>query len=145
MYYAHDERGIVFGSEIKAILADPERQRAVNEEALFHYLSFLMAPPPMTLFEGINKLAAGTWMKISANGAVETKRWWDALEDVMPIVDKTEDEITLKIISELETAINYRKVGDVPIGVFLSGGVDSSINATLFSREIGRASCRERV
>ena len=136
LYYAHDEKGIVFGSEIKAILADPERKRAVNEEALFHYLSFLMAPPPMTLFEGINKLAAGTWMKISANGAVETKRWWDALEDVMPIVDKTEDEITLKIISELETAINYRKVGDVPIGVFLSGGVDSSINATLFSRGV---------
>ena len=56
LYYAHDEKGIVFGSEIKAILAGPDRRRVVNEEALFHYLSFLMAPAPMTFFDGINNL-----------------------------------------------------------------------------------------
>ena len=136
LYYAYDEKGIVFGSEIKAILAGPDRRRVVNEEALFHYLSFLMTPAPMTFFDGINKLAAGTWIRINANGETETKRWWDAFEGVVPATNKTEEEITSEIISELETAINYRKVGDVPVGVFLSGGIDSSVNVSLFSKDI---------
>lgn len=135
LYYAKDERGIVFGSEIKAILEGPERRRAVNEEALFHYLSFLTTPAPMTLFDGINKLAAGTWIKINANGETETNRWWDALDDVEPIINKNKNEITSELINKLETAINYRKVSDVPVGVFLSGGIDSSVNVTLFSKD----------
>ena len=134
LYYALDDRGIVFGSEIKAILAGPKRQRAVNEEALFHYLSFLTTPAPMTLFSGIEKLAAGTWMRISVDRSVKTHRWWDAWDDVKPNPDKSEEIIAAEVLSELETAVNYRKIGDVPIGVFLSGGVDSSINAALFSK-----------
>ncbi len=134
LYYALDERGIVFASEIKAILAGPVRKRAVNEEAFFHYLSFLTTPAPMTLFEGIEKLAAGTWTRISAKGDVQTIRWWDAWDDVEPVLNKPDTEIAADILSELEAAVNYRKVGDVPIGVFLSGGVDSSINVALFSK-----------
>jgi asparagine synthase (glutamine-hydrolysing) len=133
LYYALDERGLVFASEIKAILAGPERKRAVNEEAFFHYLSFLTTPAPMTLFEGINKLAAGTWVRITAAGDVQTQRWWDAWDDVVPNLEKNDAKIAAKILSELKTAVNYRKVGDVPIGVFLSGGVDSSANVALFS------------
>ncbi len=134
LYYALDDRGIVFASEIKAILADPDRKRAVNEEALFHYLSFLTTPAPMTLFDGIKKITAGTWTRISAKGDVRTERWWDAWDDVEPELGKADTEITTGILSQLETAINYRKVSDVPIGVFLSGGVDSSINVALFSK-----------
>ena len=134
LYYALDDRGIVFASEIKAILADPGRKRSVNEEALFHYLSFLTTPAPMTLFEGIEKITAGTWTRISAKGDVKTERWWDAWDNIEPNLDKPDTEIARDIISQLETSINYRKVGDVPIGVFLSGGVDSSINVALFSK-----------
>ena len=134
LYYALDERGMVFASEIKAILAGPERPRAVNEEAFFHYLSFLTTPAPMTLFEGIKKLAAGTWTRINAAGEVQTERWWDAWDGVAPDPDKSEAEIATEILNELEEAVNYRKVGDVPIGVFLSGGVDSSTNVALFSK-----------
>ena len=132
LYYALDDRGIVFASEIKAILADPERKRAVNEEALFHYLSFLTTPAPMTLFDGIKKITAGTWTRISAKGEVKTERWWDAWDDVEPEPGKADTEVAKDILSQLETAINYRKVSDVPIGVFLSGGIDSSINVALF-------------
>jgi len=135
LYYAHDARGIVFASEIKAILAGPERPRAVNEEAFFHYLSFLTTPAPMTLFEGIDKLAAGTWMRIGAQGQRQTERWWDAFDDVVPLVGVPEDNIAATVLQELKTAVNYRKVGDVPIGVFLSGGVDSSTNLALFSKD----------
>jgi asparagine synthase (glutamine-hydrolysing) len=134
LYYALDERGIVFASEIKAILAGPDRKRAVNEEAFFHYLSFLTTPAPMTLFEGIEKLAAGTWSLISSEGSIQTEVWWDAWDDVEPNLGKDDTEIAGEILSELEEAVNYRKTGDVPIGVFLSGGLDSSANVALFSR-----------
>ncbi len=134
LYYAIDERGLVFGSEIKAILAGPNRLRAVNEEALFHYLSFLTTPAPMTLFEGIEKLAAGTWIQITANGNLKTQRWWDAWDNIKPDLNKPDNKIAEEILSELEIAINYRKVADVPIGVLLSGGIDSSTNVALFSR-----------
>jgi asparagine synthase (glutamine-hydrolysing) len=134
LYYALDERGIVFASEIKSILAGPERKRAVNEEAFYHYLSFLTTPAPMTLFEGIEKMEAGTWSRISADGSVQTERWWDAWDGVELEASKSDDEIASDILEELEEAVQYRKVGDVPIGVFLSGGVDSSTNVALFSK-----------
>ena len=139
LYYALDERGIVFASEIKAILAGPPRRRAVNEEAFFHYLSFLTTPAPMTLFDGIEKLAAGTWTRVTADGDVQTRRWWDALDDVKPSMNKSDNQIAEEILLELETAVNYRKVSDVPIGVFLSGGIDSSINVALFSKDVEKA------
>ncbi len=134
LYYAQDDRGIVFASEIKAILAGPERKRAVNEEAFFHYLSFLTTPAPMTLFDGIEKLGAGTWMRIAADGQRHTERWWDAFDDVTPLSGQSEVDIAAAVLDELKTAVNYRKVGDVPVGVFLSGGVDSSTNLALFSK-----------
>ena len=105
LYYALDERGIVFASEIKAILAGPERKRAVNEEAFFHYLSFLTTPAPMTLFEGIEKLAAGTWTKISAAGEIQTERWWDAWDGVVPDLNKSDSEIAEEILTELDEAV----------------------------------------
>jgi asparagine synthase (glutamine-hydrolysing) len=134
LYYALDDRGIVFASEIKAILAGPVRKRSVNEEALFHYLSFLATPAPMTLFDGIEKLSAGTWTRISTKGDVETVRWWDAWDNVKPLTGKSSTEVGVDTLSQLETAISYRKVSDVPIGIFLSGGVDSSTNVALFSK-----------
>ena len=135
LYYALDARGIVFASEIKAILAGPTRRRSVNEEALFHYLSFLTTPAPMTLFDGIEKLAAGTWARITASGNIQVHRWWDAWDNVQPYLDKPDDDIASETLSELKTSVKYRKIGDVPIGVFLSGGIDSSVNVILFAND----------
>ena len=139
LYYAHDERGIVFASEIKAILAGPERPRAVNEEAFFHYLSFLTTPAPMTLFKGIGKMEAGTWTRIETDGTTQTERWWDAWDDVEMDENSSDEVHAQNVLQELEDAVQYRKVGDVPMGVFLSGGVDSSANVALFSKGDGAA------
>jgi asparagine synthase (glutamine-hydrolysing) len=128
----HDGR-LSFASEIKAILADSTVPRAVNEEALFHYLSFLTTPAPDTLFAGIRKLPAGTWLKVSADGTVEERRWWDVWDHTTPLVGVPEAEIAERVLEELRTAVRLRKVSDVPVGVFLSGGIDSSTNAALFS------------
>lgn len=133
LYYALDERGVVFASEIKAILAGPPRERAVDEEAFFHYLSFLTTPAPMTLFKGIRKLPAASWMRIGADGTTEMSRWWDPLDGVTQAGQTDEAEIARDVLDQLRRAVRYRKEGDVPIGVFLSGGIDSSTNLALFS------------
>lgn len=133
LYYSVHHGRITFASEIKALLLDPDQRRAVNEEALFHYLSFLATPAPQTLFEGIRKLPGGTWLRVREGGRIEERRWWDAWDHVVPLTGASEEEIAGRILEELRVAVQLRKVSDVPVGVFLSGGIDSSTNAALFS------------
>ena len=77
LYYSIHHGRIVFASEIKALLQDPEQERLVNEEAFYHYLSFLTTPAPDTLFNGIKKLPGGTWLKVKEDGTVNQSRYWD--------------------------------------------------------------------
>jgi len=137
LYYSVHHGRITFASEIKALLADSQQQRHVNEAALYHYLSFLTTPAPDTMFEGIHKLAGGCWLRVSDDGAIREQRYWDAWDHVEPLQDASEDEIAERLRAELRTAVNLRKVSDVPVGVFLSGGIDSSTNARLFSEGEG--------
>ena len=142
LYYSVHHGRIAFASEIKALLQDPEQERALDEEALYHFLSFLTTPSPMTMFRGIRKLPAGSWMRIREDGDVTESRYWDVLDHTEPLVNVAEDEIAERIVAELRTAVQLRKVSDVPVGVFLSGGIDSSVNAALFSEgESGPVKC----
>lgn len=133
LYYSVHHGRITFASEIKALLRDPEQGREVNEQALYHYLSFLTTPAPETLFRGIHKLPPATWLRVTADGAVREKRYWDVWDHVEPLTSASEDEIADRLLAELRTAVALRKVSDVPVGVFLSGGIDSSTNAALFA------------
>jgi asparagine synthase (glutamine-hydrolysing) len=135
LYYSIFNGRINFASEIKALLEDPEQKRGVDEEAFFHYLSFLTTPAPKTLFAGIKKLPAGTWMRVRAGGHVQENRYWDVWDHTRSMENVSEQEIAERILSELRTAVKLRKVSDVPVGVFLSGGIDSSTNAALFSED----------
>jgi len=133
LYYSVHHGRITFASEIKALLKDPDQKRTVHEEAFYHYLSFLTTPAPQSLFEGIQKLPAGTWMRINEDGKFQEQRYWDVWDYTTPLTDLPEDEIAERILSELRTAVKWRKVSDVPVGIFLSGGIDSSTNTALFS------------
>lgn len=137
LYYTVHHQRIVFASEIKALLQDPDFVPAVNEEALYHYLSFLTTPSPMTMFEGVHKLAGGTWLCVSEDGTMREHRYWEVWDHVEPLVNESEDKICEKLLAELRTSVSLRKVSDVPVGIFLSGGVDSSTNAVLFSEGEG--------
>lgn len=137
LYYSMHHGKVNFSSEIKGLLEDPGQERAVCEEALFHYLSFLTTPSPQTLFSGIRKLAGGTWLRIRANGEMEERRYWDALTHTRPLVGVSDAEIAERVLAELRVAVSLRKVSDVPVGVFLSGGIDSSTNTALFSEGEG--------
>ncbi len=83
LYYSVHHGRITFASEIKALLEDPEQPRKVNEEALYHYLSFLTTPAPLTLFEGIRKLPNGTWLQIE-RGRMPERRYWDVWQQPHP-------------------------------------------------------------
>ncbi len=139
LYYTFQNGQFLFASEIKAILKHPGVSRELNESAFYHYLSFLTTPAPETLFAGIKKLPPGYHMTVTARGAETLTRWWDVFDDVTPIADSgDESEIASRILDELRESIRYRMVSDVPFGVFLSGGIDSSLNVALMAELMDR-------
>lgn len=134
LYYTEAGGRLLFGSEIKALLEDPAVACRLDEESLFHYLSFLTAPAPRTLFAGISKLPAGCSLLVPLDGPVpEPERWWDPWDHVDPLVGVPTAEIAERVLATLRDSVRYRKVSDVPVGVFLSGGIDSSTNVALFA------------
>lgn len=134
LYYSLQNNRFVFASEIKAILLDPGIIASVNEQALFHYMSFLTVPAPETMFKNILKLPAGTWMKVDEDGQREHHTYWDVLDHTFKLPKNiSEQEIASLLLDELKTSVRLRKISDMPVGVFLSGGVDSSTNTALFS------------
>src|SRR5262249_19644442 len=135
-FYQHNGR-FIFGSEIKAILQHPEVTPQLNEEALYHYLTFVTTPAPQTLFRGVQKLPAGHLMIVSRSGETQVRQYWDALPSQSPAaLPETEHE--QNILKLLRDSIKKRMMADVPFGVFLSGGVDSSANVALMSELMNR-------
>lgn len=134
LYFSVNDGRLNFASEIKALLEDRTQSREIDEESLFHFLEFMTCPSPKTLFRGIQRLSPGTWLRVRASGDIEERRYWDVLEHAGPLGDTSEDEIAERVLETLEKAVELRKVSDVPVGVFLSGGIDSSTNAALFSQ-----------
>ncbi|HEV2149061.1 MAG TPA: asparagine synthase (glutamine-hydrolyzing) [Longimicrobiaceae bacterium] len=139
LYYSVHDGRIVFASEIKALLRDPDQKRAINERALYDFLSFLTTPAPETLFAGIRKLPGGTWLRVREDGTIREQRYWDAWDNARPLEGMSEEEVASRVLAELAESVKLRKVSDVPVGVFLSGGIDSSTNAALFSAGDGGA------
>jgi asparagine synthase (glutamine-hydrolysing) len=136
LYYCMHHGRFVFASEIKALLTDRQLERRVDEESFFHYLSFLTCPAPATMFEGIRKVPAATWMRVTLDGAVREARYWDALTAAQHRGAIDEDEYARELLQGLEESVRLHAESDVPVGVFLSGGVDSSTNAVLFSKTV---------
>ncbi|NQW00551.1 MAG: asparagine synthase (glutamine-hydrolyzing) [Rhodospirillales bacterium] len=137
VYFSRHQGIFRFASEIKAILSDPGVPRRTNPTALNHYLSFMVAPAPLTLFEGIYKLPAAHFMEVDASGRISARRYWDALPD--PAAPPcTETEAIAGIRQRLDAAVDKRLMSDVPFGVFLSGGIDSSANVALMSQKMDR-------
>lgn len=135
LYYAARGQSIAFASEIKALLEDPDLPRRVDEEGFFHYLSFLAVPAPRTLFAGVSKLPCGTWLWVDRRGGMEERRWYDPLDHAAPCAGIGLDEAAEATLAALREAVRLRGVADVPVGIFLSGGIDSSVNAALFAED----------
>ncbi len=134
VYYTIEDGLFIFASEIKAILKVKKRKPAINTKAMYDYLSFLTTPGEDTLFEGIKKIRPATYLTIDEKGRIEKNKYWDVWDHTHKELYNADDQtISEALISELRTSVKLRKESDVPVGVFLSGGIDSSTNAALFS------------
>jgi len=137
LYFYHKDGRFIFASEIKSILQHPAVTPDINEEALYHYLTFLTTPAPTTLFRDIHKLPAGHILTLTRDGTINIQRYWDALPP-KPRIAGAEEEQRAEILRLLRDSIRKRMMSDVPFGVFLSGGVDSSANVALMSELMTR-------
>lgn len=122
LYYAHDGQRLAFASEVKALLALPWVPRRLDPQALHAYLTYLYVPPPDTMWQGIQKLPPAHRLRFSRDG-VKVERYWDVPggeEDSRP-----EGAIAQDLWDLWEDVVRTEMVADVPVGVFLSGGLDS--------------------
>jgi len=122
---------LIFASELKAILKDPEVPKKPDFEAIHYYLTFQFAPSPLTGFKNIKKLPPAHYL-ICQNGKIEIKRYWKL--DFSQKLDLSEKEWKKEILQKLEESVKLRMISDVPLGAMLSGGTDSSTIVALMSK-----------
>ena len=132
LLYAQIEGDLVFGSEFSSLLLHPQISRDVNLEALDHYLSFMCIPAPMTAYRAIRKLEPGNWLRWR-KGEVTTERYWKP--DFSKKLKIDEQEAGEQTVEILRDSVRCRLMSEVPLGAFLSGGIDSSAVVALMSQE----------
>jgi asparagine synthase (glutamine-hydrolysing) len=128
--YYYDGKTFVFGSEIKAITADETVPRVPDYTAIHHYLTYQYVPSPWTAFAGIKKLPPAHYLLLK-NGVAEVKRYWKL--SYLPKHRMSEKDLKAEIVERLKDAVRVRLVSDVPLGAFLSGGIDSSAVVALMA------------
>lgn len=126
LYYAAEGDRILFGSEIKGLLAHPHARRSLNERRLAHWLCMEYLPDEETLFEGVRKLPAGHWLRWR-NGRAERGRWF--VPRFAPDAGRSLKESAEAIEAALRESVAAHAIADVDVGCFLSAGVDSSLVA----------------
>lgn len=134
-YYHISDKNFIFASELKAILLHPEIRKEVDSQALWYYLSFSVTPAPLTMFKGIHKLEAGHFLLLDGNGTLKNQEYWDAAPKRK--IECSQGEAIEIIRDKFSEAVRKRLMSDVPLGVFLSGGIDSSANVAFMSRMTG--------
>lgn len=138
LYFYVGENRIVFASEVRAILASGLVKRQIDPVALNEYLAYQSIPAPKSLIKDINMLPPGTWMTLDASGVIEEHKYWDLLQNASPEASQSDKNAILRRTGELlHEATELHLVSDVPLGVFLSGGIDSSALVALV-RELGQ-------
>src|SRR5262249_41442201 len=137
LYYFHDDDRVMIGSEIKVFQAYLKKNGMlrINEEALPYYLTMRSVPTDQTLMSGVGRVPAGSSFWIDDSGRrLQKKRYWK-LEDYAHDRSLGEDEAIQEVETRLRISIRRRLVADVPVGCFLSGGIDSSLVTLLASEE----------
>jgi asparagine synthase (glutamine-hydrolysing) len=127
LYYARTRQGLCFGSEVKVLFEHPEVSRAVDRARIPTYLTYRYVPGQETLFAGIECLPPASWMRVSPrDGVGAPRRYWDFSfdEPASPAAPETVREEFRELLLD---AVRLRNVADVPVGAFLSGGLDSSV------------------
>jgi len=136
LYFSLEGGYISFASEIKSLWHLPWLHKEVSQRALYHYLTFMVAPAPWTIYKGIYKLPAGHYARITPQRTITFHEWYNPLAPSIMYAEKdlnNEQFCVDKIRELLRAAVKKRMISDVPFGVFLSGGIDSSLNVALMA------------
>ena len=140
LFYHAASTGFAFSSELTSLRAHPLVPAALSERAIQKYFAYGFVPAPMTFIEGVSKLPGGHWMQVDLETLrTRTHRYWQYLPE--PFESRPagiEERWTEELLERLAAAVERRLVADVPVGSFLSGGIDSSTVAALAIRKIGR-------
>jgi len=125
LYYAHTDHGVVFGSELKALLHCRAIERRLDPRAIHHYMTYLWCPAPRTMLQDIKKLEPGTAMRVERG--VITRKWtfYDLPYDQATVPMPVEEAAEL-VRDQVQLAVDRQMMSDVPVGALLSGGLDSS-------------------
>jgi len=130
LFYYLDDDCLIFGSEIKAILEDPKVKREPDYVAIHHYLTWQSVPSPFSAFSGIKKLPPAHYL-VCRGGKAELARYWCL--SYLPKQDLNVHDLKEEVIGRLREAVRMRMISDVPLGAFLSGGIDSSAVVALMA------------
>ena len=133
LYYYNDGKIVVFSSEIKGILSSGLVKAEFNESAVDEYLGNRHVRAPFTFFKNIHQLEAGTYIEMDKSLNLTEHIYWDIPKEFNNDKNYNEEAITEKFEKELIKAIDYRLISDVPLGTYLSGGVDSSLITAITS------------
>jgi asparagine synthase (glutamine-hydrolysing) len=139
LVYYHQEGRLVFASEIKALLQAQGVERKVNIRALHHYLTYQYVPSPDTIFEGIKKLPPAHYLLYDASGKVSVDRYWNLKFNSVQSRRANVADLCHQLKNELEESVKLRLISDVPLGAFLSGGVDSTLIVAIMARLTGKS------
>lgn len=132
LLYAQVNGKLIFGSEFTALLTNPDVSREVNFEAIHHYLSFICVPAPLTAYRAIKKLEPGHSL-LWRDGEIKIERYWQL--DFSRKTKLSETEAGERVVDLLREAVRVRLMSEVPLGAFLSGGIDSSAVVALMAQE----------
>ena len=138
LYYSGNNGNFIFGSEIKSILQHPSISPELNEIEVTNYLNYGMSGNQNSLFKGIKKLTSGHYLIYNKSDGIRIKRYWSPINSEHPYTAMDTNEIDLEVLRLLRLAISDRMMSDVPFGVFLSGGIDSSLNVALMNEVMDR-------
>src|ERR1700730_15365059 len=136
LFYYSDHRSFVFGSELTALRLHPAVPKNVDSEALQKLFAYGFIPAPRTLLQGVRKLPAGYWMKVPVDSLrSEIQKYWEFELDPFEKIPRDPERVWgEELVQRLDEAVRCRLEADVPVGVFLSGGIDSTTIATLAAK-----------
>jgi asparagine synthase (glutamine-hydrolysing) len=136
-YYYHHNGVFLFASELKAFHQHPLFKKEIDSDSVSLYLNYGYIPSPYCIFRHVHKLEPGHWLIFSlTNKTIQLEKYWDVFSLYKkPKTSLSYDEATVELESLLQSAFEYRMVADVPVGVFLSGGYDSTAVAALLSKD----------
>jgi asparagine synthase (glutamine-hydrolysing) len=138
LYYQINNNSLIFASEPKALYTHPDFSKKISSKGVGQFFCFGYTLGSETVFDGMSKLPAGHWLSISANGDANIHCYWSIDHIQRGSFEGTFNEATDKLLEICDSAFKYRLIADVPVGVFLSGGVDSVFLSAFIKNRLGK-------